>query len=124
MGDEGALMALKETRLQQANALLNKHGLIATGWRVDFADLSMVPTKNLVGASSYGAEGICVFLGKQILIDPKLMKHRNRFLDVVRHELAHSLTGPGAGHGPRWLAVARKVGCSEKSLSVYRVRFI
>jgi SprT protein len=119
MNDEGVQ---KERRLATARALLDRHGLV--GWRVDFADLSMVPTKNLVGASSYGAEGICVFPGKQILLDPKLIPHRNKCLDVVRHEAAHALAGPGAGHGTRWLAIARKVGCSPRSLEPYRVRFV
>jgi len=29
---------------------------------------------------------------------------------VLLHEVAHALTGPRAGHGPRWLAVARDLG--------------
>ena len=32
--------------------------------------------------------------------------------DTILHEIAHALTGPRAGHGPRWKAVARRIGCS------------
>ena len=29
---------------------------------------------------------------------------------VLLHEIAHALAGPGAGHGPRWKRVARDIG--------------
>ncbi len=114
MSDEGALMAL---RLMATRKLLNKHGL--TNWRVDFADLSGVRTRNLVG-ESFGVLGICVFQDRRILIDPSLISSRNKFRGTVLHEIAHARYGR-MGHGPGWLAVARKVGCTERSLEPYRI---
>ena len=111
---------LREARLVQARALLKKHGL--EDWRFDFADLSEVPTRTLAGAS-HGATGVCHFAAKTILIDPSLLRHRNQFLDTVKHEIAHALAGR-TGHGTEWLKIAEKVGCTKKSLSVYKVRWV
>lgn len=30
---------------------------------------------------------------------------------TMLHEVAHALVGPGHGHGPAWMAMARRVGC-------------
>ena len=110
-------MAEPEQLLARARALLDKFKL--HDWQVAFADLSRVPTRTLVGASS-GAQGICVFHSKRILLDPSLIPHRNECLSVVRHEIAHALLGR-MGHGVDWLAIAKRVGCSKRSLSVYRM---
>lgn len=34
--------------------------------------------------------------------------------DTVLHEIAHALVGPGAGHGPRWRAMAVRLGTSPE----------
>jgi predicted SprT family Zn-dependent metalloprotease len=31
--------------------------------------------------------------------------------ETLLHEIAHCLAGSGAGHGPAWRAVARRIGC-------------
>lgn len=32
--------------------------------------------------------------------------------NVILHEIAHALVGPGKGHGPIWKAKAREIGCT------------
>lgn len=34
-------------------------------------------------------------------------------LDTILHEIAHALT-PGAGHGPIWKTIAKRIGCTAK----------
>lgn len=34
--------------------------------------------------------------------------------DVMLHEVAHALAGRGAGHGPAWKAIARKIGAKAQ----------
>lgn len=43
--------------------------------------------------------------------------------DTILHEIAHALTGAGVGHGPRWRAMARKIGatpnrCADNTVSM------
>ncbi|WP_066041211.1 SprT-like domain-containing protein [Herbiconiux solani] len=35
---------------------------------------------------------------------------------ILLHEVAHALAGSGAGHGPRWVAIARDLGYEGKRL--------
>ena len=110
---------LKEARLVSARVLMDKHGL--HDWQIQIADLRRVPSHNLVGDISLGStRGICRFFDRTILIDSSLIAHRNKFLGVVLHEIAHALAGPTAGHGKEWLRIAKKIGCSKRSLAVYR----
>lgn len=56
--------------------------------------------------------GLCDFARKRISVSRYLAA---RFADdeihqVLLHEVAHALAGPGAGHGPRWQHVARELG--------------
>ena len=34
-------------------------------------------------------------------------------IDVLRHEAAHAIVGPGKGHGWEWKARARELGCRD-----------
>jgi len=34
--------------------------------------------------------------------------------DTVRHELAHAIAGPRAGHGPEWRMIARAIGAAPE----------
>lgn len=36
---------------------------------------------------------------------------------VMRHEIAHALAGPKAGHGPRWKKIATDIGYNHKRIS-------
>jgi predicted SprT family Zn-dependent metalloprotease len=36
---------------------------------------------------------------------------------VMRHEIAHALAGPKAGHGPKWKKIATEIGYNHKRIS-------
>jgi hypothetical protein len=57
--------------------------------------------------------GYCDFDKKLIAISKPLAKVNceRRMMDTLRHEIAHALAGPDAGHGILWKKIARKVGC-------------
>lgn len=58
--------------------------------------------------------GICRAAERTIgLSGPLTRLHsREQVRDTVLHEIAHALVGPQHGHGPRWRAMARRVGAS------------
>ncbi len=56
--------------------------------------------------------GLCNYTRKRITVSRHLAE---RFDDdaihqVLLHEVAHALAGPGAGHGPRWKRIATDLG--------------
>lgn len=54
-----------------------------------------------------------------IELNPKLRREgRAAIVDTFLHELAHILT-PGAGHGPEWRAMARRLGHTPKRTHRY-----
>jgi predicted SprT family Zn-dependent metalloprotease len=61
-----------------------------------------------------GRAGICHYSRRQIgLSGPLTALHSEAEVrDTILHEVAHALAGPAAKHGPRWKAVARRIGCS------------
>lgn len=69
--------------------------------------------------------GICNYTTRTI----SLSRHFTRLNDtaavreVILHEIAHALTGPGHGHGPRWRQTARALGiqpqtCAPESIAM------
>lgn len=62
------------------------------------------------------AFGVCVYSKKEIQLSRILTKQvdEEQVLDTILHEIAHALT-PGAGHGARWKAMARRVGATPKA---------
>lgn len=86
--------------------LFNKHGV--TGWSVRFSR-----GKRTVGRTEYRE--------KVVYISIELMTHGSleEVEDVMRHEVAHVLTGPGHGHDSKWKVVARILGANpERCVSV------
>ncbi|NCA70157.1 MAG: sprT domain-containing protein [Sphingobacteriia bacterium] len=62
------------------------------------------------------AHGLCRFDRRCIELSAVLTAHEpdgDFVLNTIRHEIAHALAGPGAGHGPRWRAWAVRVGCTH-----------
>lgn len=56
--------------------------------------------------------GLCNYTQKRITVSRHLAA---RFDDdeihqVLLHEVAHALAGPGTGHGPKWKLIARELG--------------
>lgn len=91
-------MELHEAR-GLALGLMRRHGL--TDWELVFD-----------GAKTRA--GVCRHAAKQIGLSAGLTRLHSQaqVTDTVLHEVAHALAGPRAGHGERWKAVARRIGCS------------
>jgi SprT protein len=65
--------------------------------------------------SSAEAEfGACWHGRKEIVVSKVLtaLNSEAKVIDVILHEIAHALAGPGAGHGSHWRETARSIGCS------------
>lgn len=56
--------------------------------------------------------GLCNYTGRRITVSRYLAARWafDEVEQVLLHELAHALAGHRAGHGPRWLAIARRLG--------------
>lgn len=95
---------LEEVRIERAvvelaNVLMDNFGLIEAGW-----------TFHLTNA--IGHLGQCDYTRKRIEFSRKFLKiPATEIQDTLLHEIAHALVGSGAGHGPRWKAAAKAVGC-------------
>lgn len=61
--------------------------------------------------------GVCKFKAKRIEIGAYYARHNptENVLDTLRHEIAHALAGPAAKHGPRWKAIAIRLGAKPQS---------
>lgn len=62
---------------------------------------------------NYKATGAVTYYGmKQIGISPKLVElwDETDFRQIILHEIAHVLVGPGHGHDRVWLRTARSIG--------------
>jgi hypothetical protein len=84
-----------------AHELMNEHGL--AGWRLEFDR-----AKRRAGICRHGERVIG-------LSAPITRLHpETEVRDTLLHEIAHALAGPRAGHGPVWVATARRIGCSAE----------
>lgn len=56
--------------------------------------------------------GLCDFSRRRISVSRHLARlaEDDDIHQVLLHEVAHALTGPGTGHGPRWRSTAREIG--------------
>lgn len=81
---------------------LAKHGL--HGWTFGLAK-----TKRRLG--------VCKYKTKQIEIAEYYARNSPEasVLDTLLHEVAHAIAGPAAKHGPRWKAVATRLGASPRA---------
>ncbi len=61
--------------------------------------------------------GVCKYRAKRIEIDEYHARNNppGVVLDTLRHEIAHALAGPAAGHGPKWKAVALRLGATPRA---------
>lgn len=83
--------------LSLAERLIRESGLV--GWRVR------------VGSAKTNL-GSCRYRDKTIMLSHPLaaLNPLAELEDTIRHEIAHAIAGPGAGHGPEWKRVAVEVG--------------
>lgn len=86
----------------QARELMDRHGLADWSFRFNDAEKKL---------------GVCRYREKLILLSREHAVNgaRDQVTDTILHEIAHALAGPGAGHGPAWKAVARRLGATPKS---------
>lgn len=58
--------------------------------------------------------GCCWYKSKKITISRPLteLNNENHVRDVILHEIAHALAGPDAKHGPKWRAIAARIGAT------------
>lgn len=84
-----------------ARRLITQHGL--TDW-------------HFVWDRSKTRGGQCRYSQKEIGISAYLAVTWTveKFRDVVLHEIAHALIGPGHGHNKVWKSKARDIGCSAE----------
>lgn len=82
---------------EEATRLLHQHGL--DDWRVRFD-------------TAKRRAGVCRYHDRLIGLSAPLTRLHNEgeVRRTILHEIAHALAGPTAGHGPRWQAVARRIG--------------
>lgn len=62
--------------------------------------------------------GLCNYNSKRITVSRYLAARYDDddIHQVLLHEVAHALVGPGAGHGAKWKAVAQDLGYTGKRL--------
>lgn len=58
--------------------------------------------------------GVCRYRDRVIGMSRMWAEHASddEIIDTILHEIAHALVGPGHGHGPRWRAMAKRIGCN------------
>lgn len=89
----------KSTAQALARRMMDAHGL--TDWRFVFDRAT-----SRFGQCRYGTRTIS-------LSGPlTALNSEDEVRDVILHEIAHALVGPGHGHGPVWKAKAREIGNS------------
>ncbi len=62
------------------------------------------------------AHGLCRYDQRRIELSAPLTAREpdeSLILNTIRHEIAHALAGPKAGHGPLWRRWAAQIGCTH-----------
>ncbi|MBH0109769.1 SprT-like domain-containing protein [Salinibacterium sp. NG22] len=62
--------------------------------------------------------GLCNYTHKRISVSRYLAARYedDEIHQILLHEIAHAMAGPGAGHGAQWKAVAKELGYEGKRL--------
>jgi predicted SprT family Zn-dependent metalloprotease len=81
---------------------LDKHGLHGWGFGLSGAKRRL---------------GVCKYRQRRIEIAAYYARNspEESVLDTLLHEIAHALAGPAAKHGPKWKAVAIRLGATPRS---------
>ena len=76
---------------------------LQAGWRLGF-DLALA------------RGGTCRYETKQITLSVTycLKASKQEVIDVLLHEIAHAIVGPGHGHNATWKTTARRIGCTAE----------
>ena len=97
---DGAMNLVEARKL--ALRLMHQHGVPAD-WAFQF-DRSKVR----FGKCNYGRKQISL---SQHLVE---LNDESEVRETILHEIAHALLPRGAGHGPKWRALAASIGCQPK----------
>ena len=96
------MASLIRTQLE-ASALLREHGLADAGWMFKWDN-----ARRRGGQCDYNRKTIS--MSKYLV--PLWTDEQVR--NTLLHEVAHAMTGHGAGHGPQWRRIARMIGCDAE----------
>lgn len=60
--------------------------------------------------------GLCRYHERRIELSAHFVQSNDETLirETILHEIAHAIAGQRAGHGPRWKAVCRQIGCKPE----------
>lgn len=86
-----------------AQTLMRDHGLVDWSFRFNTAKRQL---------------GVCRYATRRIELSRHFVAANGEpaVRDTVLHEIAHALAGPEAGHGERWKAQCRRLGCAPERL--------
>lgn len=88
-----------------AAKLMQDHGLTEQGWKFDFS-------------TSSRRIAVCKFRIKTIEFSlHRLGTDKAVIKDIILHEIAHALVGPGHGHDATWRAMCVRIGAKPNRLS-------
>lgn len=92
---------------KEARRMMREHGL--RGWGFEWNN-----HKTSAGICNYTREIIAL---SRLYAEARSWENTR---NTILHEIAHALAGPEAGHGPKWRAIARAIGCNaERCFSDY-----
>ena len=79
-----------------------------------------VPNYRFTWANGKTILGHCDFNNRQIALSRTLTvaNDESQVIDTIRHEIAHAIAGPGAGHGREWKEQARRLGAVPRARAV------
>lgn len=85
-----------------ALSLMEEHGILSK-WNFDYD-------------RSKRRFGLCDHTHKVISLSYHLVALNNeqKVRDIILHEIAHAVVGPGKAHGAEWRKVAANIGCSAE----------
>jgi predicted SprT family Zn-dependent metalloprotease len=93
---------MKLTEAQElAVSLMDKHSLLDKGWYFEYDNAKR-------------RFGCCYYYQRKITLSSVLceLNKEKDVRDVILHEIAHALVGPGHGHSDIWRSKAIEIGCS------------
>jgi hypothetical protein len=95
----------------RGRAMLVQHSL--DGWQCHATNLRHRPD-----GSDDGDDGSCDHEEKLIRVDFHVGRD---FRQVMLHEIAHALVGPGQRHGQTWRDKALAIGCTSTDVEWYEI---